>query len=256
MTDLGLSDLLPTLDPPLTVIFAGIFLLAGIIKGFLGIGLPAAAVGLLTIFLPPAEAIPLMWLPILGTNILQFAHAPQKREIISKYIWFAVAIIVSIFLTSMFMADYPTALLTVSIGIAMVVFSTNLLLGIKLPIGSGRGWQIGAGLLAGILGGLSSIWSPIVAMYLVARNEPKEQFIGVTGFLFLAGCLPLGAGQFIAGLITIPVLLKSLGGLVVVLLGFRIGEEMRKRVSQTQFRNVVLFAFLIMGLRLIATGLA
>ncbi|NKB54253.1 MAG: TSUP family transporter [Rhizobiaceae bacterium] len=254
MTDLGLTDLLPTLDPTLTVIFAAIFLLAGIIKGFLGIGLPAAAVGLLTLFVPPAEAIPLLWLPILGTNILQFAHAPQKRKIVSDYIWFAMAIMISIFITSMFMADYPTALLTVSIGIAMVVFSTNLLLGIKLPIRSGLGWQIGAGLLAGIFGGLSSIWSPIVAMYLVARNVPKEQFIGVTGFLFLAGCLPLGAGQFIAGLISLPVLLKSLAGLIVVLIGFRIGEEMRKRVSQTQFRNVVLFAFLIMGIRLIAIG--
>ena len=193
MSEIGLSDLLPTLDSSVTLIFAAIFLFAGIIKGFLGIGLPAAAMGLLTLLVPPTEAIPLLWLPILGTNILQFAHAPQKREIVSEYFWFAIAIIVAIFITSMFMSDYPTALLTVSIGIAMVVFSLNLLLGLTLPVGTGQVWQVGAGLLAGVLGGLSSIWSPIVAIYLVARNVPKERFIGVTGFLFLAGCLPLGA---------------------------------------------------------------
>ena len=234
---------------------AAIFLLAGTIKGFLGIGLPAAAMGLLTLFIPPTEAIPLLWLSILGTNIMQFAHAPEKREIVTSYFWFAVAIMVSIFLTSMFMADYPTALLTVAIGVAMVIFSLNLLIGFTIPVGPGNGWQVGMGVISGVLGGLSSIWSPAVAMYLVARNTPKERFIGATGFLFLAGCLPLGAGQVIAGLITLPVLLKSAVCLVVVLIGFRLGEVLRHRVSQDQFRKVVLIAFLIMGVRLIATGL-
>lgn len=250
-----LDTFLPNLDPGQTAILAVVFLLAGIVKGFLGIGLPAAAMGLLTLLLPPTEAIPLLWLPILATNTLQFAHAPDKALLISRNWIFALAIVVSIFVTSMFIADYPTALLTVAIGVAMVVFSLNLLLGVKLNIGPGPGWQVGFGLLSGTLGGISSIWSPTVAMYLVARNVSKEHFIGATGFLFLAGCLPLGAGQVIAGILTVPVLLKSLLGLVVVLIGFRVGEVLRARVSQTYFRKAVLIAFLIMGIRLIAIGL-
>jgi len=249
-----LETLLPALDAPTIAVLASVFLFAGIVKGFLGIGLPAAAMGLLTLVLPPTEAIPLLWLPILATNALQFAHAPEKRMIAHRYAWFAAAIVVSIFVTSMFIADYPTALLTVAIGIAMVVFSLNLLLGVKLNIGPGRGWQVGFGLLSGTLGGISSIWSPTVAMYLVARNVSKEHFIGATGFLFLAGCLPLGAGQVIAGILTVPVLLKSILGLGIVLIGFRIGEVLRNRVSQTYFRRAVLIAFLIMGIRLIALG--
>ena len=155
----------------------------------------------------------------------------------------------------MYIADYPTALLTVAIGVAMVVFSLNLLLGVKLNIGPGKGWQVGFGLLSGTLGGISSIWSPTVAMYLVARDATKEQFIAATGFLFLAGVIPLGAGQILAGILTVPVLIKSILGLAVVLIGFRVGEILRNRVSQTLFRRAVLIAFLIMGLRLIWTGL-
>ncbi len=232
-----------------------IFLAAGIVKGFLGIGLPAAAMAFLTLFFPPTEAIPLLWLSILGTNCLQFANAPEKASIAREYWLFALAIVLSIFVTSMFIADYPTALLTVAIGVAMVVFSLNLLLGVKLNIGAGRGWQVGFGLLSGTLGGISSVWSPTVAMYLVARDTSKERFIGATGFLFLAGVIPLGAGQVIAGVLTLPILLKSVVALAVVLAGFRIGERMRKRVSQTLFRNLLLVAFLVMGLRLIAIGL-
>ena len=138
----------------------------------------------------------------------------------------------------------------------MVLFSLNLLLGIKLRIGPGRGWQLGFGILAGVLGGISSIWSPVVAMYLVARDVSKEKFIGTTGFLFLAGVLPLGAGQLVAGILTFPILIKSALALLVVLVGFRIGEVLRDRVSQELFRKAVLIAFLLMGCRLILNGLS
>ena len=255
MNALSLQALLPSLDPLLIASICGIFIFAGIVKGFLGIGLPAAAMGLLTLIFPPTEAISLLWLPILFSNMFQFGRARNKREIAVTYKWFAAAIFISIFLTSLFINDYPTALLTVAIGVAMVVFSMNLLFGLSLPVGPGRGWQVGVGIVSGVLGGLSSIWSPPVAMYLMARNTPKDMFIGATGFLFLAGCLPLGAGLVISGLITGPVIVKSLLGLLMTLIGFRIGEILRERISQDRFRQVVLVAFLIMGGRLITTGL-
>ncbi len=255
MSATSLQALLPSLDPLLIASVCGIFVFAGIVKGFLGIGLPAAAMGLLTLIISPTEAISLLWLPILFTNAFQFGRARNKREIMVTYKWFAAAIFFSIFLTSLFINDYPTALLTVAIGVAMVIFSLNLLFGLSLPVGPGRGWQLGVGVVSGVLGGLSSIWSPPVAMYLMARNTPKDMFIGTTGFLFLAGCLPLGAGLVISGLITGPVIVKSLLGLLMTLTGFRIGEIMRERVSQDRFRQIVLIAFLIMGGRLIATGL-
>jgi uncharacterized membrane protein YfcA len=93
-------------------------------------------------------------------------------------------------------------------------------------------------------------------MYLMARDVSKEWFIGATGFLFLASVFPLGAGQLVAGIMTFPVLIKSALALCVVLVGFRIGEVLRGRVSQELFRKVVLIAFLLMGCRLILSGLS
>lgn len=251
-----INDLIQNFDAVQTVLLIMIFLFAAVVKGFLGIGLPAASMAFLTLVMPPTEAIPLLWLSILATNSLQFIRAPGKWEIAREYWLFALAIMVCIFVTSMFIAEYPTALLTVAIGIAMVLFSLNFLLGIKLRIGPGKGWHLGFGVVSGVLGGISSIWSPTVAMYLVARGISKEKFIGATGFLFLAGVLPLGAGQVVAGVLTLPVFVKSALALCVVLVGFRIGELLRGRVSQELFRKAVLIAFLLMGLRLIASGLS
>ena len=51
------------------------FLISGIVKGFLGIGLPAAAMALLTLVIPPAHAISLLVISILFTNVTQISRA-------------------------------------------------------------------------------------------------------------------------------------------------------------------------------------
>ena len=249
------SNILPSQDLVITFAVIATFLFAGIIKGFLGIGLPAAAMAFLTLVMDPTIAISLLTLPIIFTNIMQYTRCENPRPIARKYWIFALAIVVSIFITSFFILSYPKAFLTTSIGLAMIAFSLTQMFGTKFKIGDGYGWHIGVGLFSGILGGLSSIWSPPVAMYLLARNVEKSEFIGATGFLFLAGSLPLALGLALAGVLTADTVLHSLTGLVVVLAGFRIGEALRRFVPQGMFRQVVLWAFLIMGTRLIAIGL-
>ena len=249
------SYILPSQEIAITIAVLAIFLFAGIIKGFLGIGLPAAAMAFLTLVMDPTIAISLLTLPIIFTNVMQYARCENPRPIARKYWVFALAIIVSIFITSFFILSYPKAILTISIGLAMIAFSLTQMTGARLPIGSGYGWHVGVGLFSGVLGGLSSIWSPPVAMYLLARDVDKSEFIGATGFLFLAGSLPLAAGLALAGVLTIDTVLHSLMGLIVVLVGFRIGEMLRNYVPQGIFRKIVLWAFLIMGARLLAIGL-
>ena len=231
------------------------FLFAGIVKGFLGIGLPSAAMAFLTLFMEPKIAISLLTLPIICTNLMQYVRCENPKTIAKKYWVFAAAIVVSIFITSFFIVLYPKELLTVTIGLAMVAFSLTQMFGTKFYAGIGYKWHIGVGLFSGILGGLSSIWSPPVAMYLLAHNVRRAEFIGATGFLFFAGSLPLAAGLTLAGVLTLHTIFQSLMGLIVVLIGFRVGESLRSFVPQGMFRKVVLWAFLILGTRLIAVGL-
>ena len=255
MTEILQVLLLPGLPLHYVPVIIAAFLCSGIIKGFLGIGLPATAMAILTIFIDPKTAISLMVLPIIFANIMQFFRSDSPRQTAQKYKFFAFAIVLSIFTTSLFISSYPTVLLTVAIGAAMVVFSVNLLFGITLRISSHLGWQVSIGIISGILGGLSSIWSPPVAMYLLARNVSKEEFIGASGFLFFAGCFPLAAGLILSGVLTFDAALQSVLGLIAVVIGFRIGELMRSYISQDLFRKIVLSVFFILGMRLIMTGL-
>ncbi len=246
-----LNALIPFSDPYIIIFIIFTFILSGIIKGFLGIGLPSAAMALLTLVMGPIEAISIMIIPLIVTNLAQFFRSDERLQTALEFRFFAFTIIVSIFVTSIFITSYPTSLLTLAIGFAMVVFSSNILFGIKLKIGEGYFWHIFVGMISGVLGGLSSIWSPPVAMYLIARDYSKERFICISGFLFLSGSFPLAAGLYFSGVLTQEAMIKSLISLFAAMIGFRIGELIRSHVSQALFRKMVLIAFLIMGIRLI-----
>ena len=230
------------------------FIVSGIIKGFLGLGLPSTAMGLLTLVIEPIHAISIMVAPILFSNIFQYARSSQPYKTFTELKVFALSIIVSIFVTSLFITAYPKSLLTIAIGSSMVIFSLNQWFGFKIQIGPSYSFQVLIGTLSGVLGGLSSIWSPPVAMYLIARDYAKEDFISATGFLFMVGGIPLGLGLYFAGVLTFAIAIQSFAALIFVLIGFRIGEYLRSFVNQQTFRNSVLVAFIILGSRLIYEG--
>ena len=50
---------------------AGAFLLAGFVKGAIGLGLPTVSIGLLGLLMPPAQAAAILVVPSLVTNIWQ-----------------------------------------------------------------------------------------------------------------------------------------------------------------------------------------
>ncbi len=94
-----------------------------------------------------------------------------------------------------------------------------------------------------------------MVIYLLARRVDSETFIGTTGILILAGSIPLFFGYWQVGLLTAP--LAGISALMIVpaLLGFGLGEWMRRRLNPPQFKRLVLVVFLLMGLNLLRKGL-
>ena len=247
--------LFPSDDSRILTLMIFTFFVAGLIKGFLGIGLPAVGVGVLTLVLSPTHAMSLLVIPIIFTNLSQFVRCKYPVESIKKYWVLALTILISIFITSVFLSKYPVGFLTISIGVAMIFVSLNGLFGFRMRTGPSPCWQVGFGLLSGVLGGLSAIWSPPITMYLISRGINKDQFISATGFLFLVGSFPLAIGLFLGGILNQKIIFQSIFGLVIVLFGFYVGEGLGRSISQKRFEMAVYFAFFCMGLRLIAVGL-
>src|SRR5436190_907184 len=72
-----------TLDPFL-VLIAAVFALAGFIKGVIGLGLPTVSMGLLAVAMPPGQALAIVIVPAIVTNIWQTFVGPYLRDIVRR----------------------------------------------------------------------------------------------------------------------------------------------------------------------------
>ena len=67
------------------IAFIGLtFLLAGFVKGVVGLGLPTVAVGLLGLVMPPAQAAALLVAPSMVTNVVQLFSGPRFGTLLQR----------------------------------------------------------------------------------------------------------------------------------------------------------------------------
>ncbi|MGI9500755.1 MAG: sulfite exporter TauE/SafE family protein [Geminicoccaceae bacterium] len=239
---------------PILVGILTAFLIAGMVKGSLGIGFPAVAMPILLTIIEPALGVTLLAIPIFVTNGIQFLTVRGWPAIISRFLVAGLSVAVTIFIVVQFVDDVPSRWISIAIGVSLVIFALASLLKIELPFNEGYGWQAFIGITAGLIGGVSAVKAPIM-IYTVGLKLPREEFICAAGFLLFAGGVGMVAGTFSASLLNGVTTVLSLACCAVALAGFRIGAWIRQRLSDRMFRLILLWVLLAMGVRLILTNL-
>lgn len=219
----------------------------------MGLGLPTASVGIMTQFIDPVLAIVLVVFPAMVANAWQLWQAGDVLRACRDYRIIALSLMLAIWLTTFITAEVGKDTLLLIVGIAVVIFAlTSLLVSPpRLPDRFDKPAQLVAGVSSGILGGLTSIWSPPMVTYLLSRRLDKDEFVRVTGLLIFAGTLPLAAGFWRAGFFTETSVLVSMAMVVPSLIGFQLGAMIRKRIDAGKFQTVFLIVFLLMGLNIV-----
>lgn len=240
-------------DPLFAVLLTLVFLLAGTVKGSVGIGLPTMAMGLMTLFVDPRSAIAILLLPMLLANLWQVYRAGETRRATMTYLPFGLCLALFVGLTVVLSRDVSDAILIGSLGSVIILFVAVSLTRWAPHIGSeqDRLAQIVFGSIAGVMGGLTAVWAPPMAIYLAARQVPKEEFVRASGLLISVGSIPLIAGYVSQGVVTRDLFALSVLVLVPTFLGFALGEKIRRHLSEVLFRKVLLGIFLLMGLNLL-----
>lgn len=242
------------LNDPLTLAFiAASFFLAGAVKGAVGMGLPTMSLGLMTLLIEPRMAITLVLIPMMATNAWQVYRAGETLAALKRYAVFATSLMICVALSVWLTFGAPEQLLMGIMGVAILVFvAVNASKWAPhIPAHRDRAAQIIAGTAAGIMGGITSVWAPPMAIYLAARRTPKEEFVRATGLLILLGSLPLAIGYIRQGYMTLELAIIGTALLIPAMLGFAVGEAARKRLSEQAFRRALLVAFAVMGLNLL-----
>ena len=235
------------------LVIVACFVIAGAVKGTVGIGLPTVAVGLLSQIIDPRLTVSLVALPIFLTNLYQVWSSGVTLETARRYWVMGAVLVVALWGATFLTASVSSEVLLGVIGVAVVTFAaTNLFLTPPpLPERHDRAGQVAAGIGAGVFGGLTSIWSPPVVTYLIARGTGKDEFVRATGLMFALGGVPLVLGFWQQGLLDGGV--WKLGALLTLpsIAGFALGEVLRRRLDAERFRRLLLWTFLLLGLNLL-----
>ncbi|KNE24585.1 MULTISPECIES: sulfite exporter TauE/SafE family protein [Achromobacter] len=237
--------------------FAGLaFLGAGVVKGTLGVGLPLFAVPLLSLVLPPPTAISLLVVPVLISNLWQAIQADKPIMYAARFKWLSLSLLVSTVVSVRLSLALPTDLLSLLVA-ASVICAVVLMMykpegaiprKKELPLG------VAVGILAGMMGGLSSMTGPFIITYLLALKLPRDEFVGSISIIYLFGMIPLYLALAYYGRLGLVETSMSMLAIVPMALGMFIGRRMRTFLSEEAFRRVLLGFLASVAVLLVSKG--
>lgn len=240
-------------DLSLIAFASAVLLLAGAVKGFIGLGMPTVALVLLTLQLDARSAVTLILIPMLLSNVWQFWRGPDMVGCAKKHWRYATILALCVAGTVWFSQSAPDRVLRAVLGVFVLVFCFFSWSDMVPPIPSRRVrlFEGISAVVAGLVGGLTAAWAPPLAMYLAGLRLERDDFVQALGFLISAGSVSVLAMFITVGHSSFPDLAVSAFLLVPTLIGFSAGERLRHRSNSEQFKTIFLGAFSLVGVNLL-----
>jgi len=244
------------LGPALSLLVFATFLVAGAIKGVIGLGLPTVAMGLLGLAMAPVQAAALLIIPATLTNVWQLAFGGHLR-VLTRRLWpLLLAIFIGTGLGTSWIGMAGGPWVVRALGGALLLYALS---GLALPTlqvaASVESW-LGpvCGLLTGIVTSATGVFVIPAVPYLQALGLSKDELVQALGLSFTASTLALAAGLLWRGALGGGELSASLLALAPALLGMWLGQWLRQRISAVLFRRVFFIGLGMLGAHLLVSG--
>jgi hypothetical protein len=234
-----------------------VFVFGGVVKGVTGVGLPLVLVPLAAQFVPVPDAVALVSVPMVVTNVTQAAEGGQTLDAI-KRIWpILLLLVVGTVIGVHLLVTIDRRLLSLILGLAFLGLAVLLVMmpRVRLSPAIARWSGPAVGLGAGVLGGMSAMFGPPMIAYLVGLGTEPDSFVKQMAiFAFTAAVtmlLALGGAGALSGFD----LAVSAGAIVPIQLGMPLGRWLRRRIPPGVFRALVLIVLAVSGIDLLHRAL-
>lgn len=227
-----------------------VFAIAGMIKGTIGLGLPAVSMGLLTIFISPFQAATLLIVPSMVTNFWQLFAEGHVLKLVRRFWPLLLGIIVgsiwSIFPTLGHGEFQSEALL----GGMLALYGLYGLFSKNMPnLAPHEKWLSP---IIGYLGGALTVATGVVVIpvvpYLQSLHLKRDDLVQSLGLAFTTSTICLAVFLHQNPVEDIPIDYKmSLIALLPALVGMWLGTKIRYRIPEQKFRKVFFCGLVIFG---------
>jgi uncharacterized membrane protein YfcA len=231
-------------------------IVAGLLKGTIGIGMPVVALPLLSLFVDVKSAAMLLSMPLFFSNLPQALEGGKTTRCLIRLAPVFLGMIPGLFLGVRILLALDANLAKTVAGIALIGVGGITLLAPKLQLPPRLVFPAGAvfGFFGGILGGIAAMAGPLVFIFMLAKGLRGQAFTKEASLYLvvssgLLAILLIASRQFNRFDVSI-----SMAAMLPVALGMHAGQRMRDRIAPETFRKLVLIAVIAAGAELLRHG--
>lgn len=230
----------------------GLFL-GGLSKGSLGIGLPLLSIPILSLFMSVPQAVVLLTVPILVSNVWQAVQGGNLTRVLRRFWPMALLLALGIGVGTRALVLLDEKTLYLIMGLVVLAQPALRFAWPSFEVGPAAQRYIGpvVAFLSGMVGGTTGLFGPLLMAYVATLRLHKDLFTATVAMLFVAGsiALPLFLAQ--VGFMRTPDLIASTLAVAPAALGILIGQRVRSRISQSQFEVALPVVLVLVGISLL-----
>lgn len=249
--------MLEQLSPLQLALMTAILLFAGMIKGVLGVGLPLLAVPLLSQIVPVPLAIMTLAISQVASNGFQAFQGGNLGAVLRRFWSLLVPLVATLFLGARLLVVLDDRVLGFILGSLVLAFTALSPFQHRIRIEQHHEKVMSpvVGVLAGVLGSVSSFYGVPILIYLVALRLEKRFFIASVSTAFTVGAVLLMASLIFYGAMGRHQLTLSGLSVIPVFGGLLVGQVIQRRMPQEAFNRGLFVIMLAIGLSLVARAL-
>lgn len=242
---------------PLMLFIAAAFLLAGFVKGAIGLGLPTVSMGLLAVTMPPAHALALVILPAILTNIWQTFVGPYLRGILRRLWPLMLGLAVGIRLNAGSMTGPYARYSTIALGVLLVIYAVIGLRKFVFSVTRRDEKWVGAivGLVTGVISAATGVQVVPSMPFFQAIGMEKDELVQALGVFFTVATVALAFNLSSAGLLDESTTSPGVVALACSFTGMAVGQAVRLRLEPDAFRRWFLISMIILGIYLAGSAI-
>jgi uncharacterized membrane protein YfcA len=231
-------------------------IVAGLLKGIVGVGMPVVALPLLSLLIDVKSAAMLLSMPLIVSNLPQALEGGKTGRCLMQLMPVILGMIPGLFLGVRLLLALDANVAKMAAGLVLMGIAGVTLLAPKLRLQSRLAVPAGIafGFFGGMLGGIAAMAGPLVFIFLLAKGLRGKEFTKDASLYLVVS----------AGLLAILLttsrefswldLSVSTAAMLPVGLGMYVGQYMRDKIAPETFRKLVLIAVIAAGADLLRYG--
>lgn len=240
------------------VLICATFFVAGLVKGLVGMGLPAIVLGVLAAPLGLQEAIGFILFPSFCANIYQSLVGGALTMLLRRFWAFFLAAVLGIGVGVSILAGGRDQVLLGLLGAVLCIYTGLNLSGRRLPPPAAERETVYgpiAGGLGGVMFGMTGVFIVPGILYLQALGLKRDVLIQAMGISFIIITIAIAGFMTGHGILHMAQILISVIALVPMFAGIVIGTRYRQSIPEDLFSRVIMIALFLNGLHLMARAM-